>query len=181
MKEQMKNYNAAKEDGSGEDGSAFEDHFLAVINKEYNGHRRLFGRGVTNKLIKKVNGSETSYMVPGELMEFVRTDIDAKLNRLVEIRKQIKDDHERKKLEIAEEHKRNKAELEDMRNEIEDQRDKLVEVFVYSKCVVIPNVASFGMVKATRILSRNQEFVFAAMAGRCLCYHGGAGLLCLQP
>nr|GEV91385.1 hypothetical protein [Tanacetum cinerariifolium] len=73
--------------------------------------------GVTNKLIK-VNGSEMSYMVPGELMEPVRTDIDAELNRLVEMRKQIKDDHEWKKLEIAEEHKRNKAELEDMRKKL---------------------------------------------------------------
>ncbi|GJS44251.1 transposase, Ptta/En/Spm [Tanacetum coccineum] len=125
--EQMKNYNAAKEGGSGEDGGASVDPFLAVMNKEYNGHRRLFGRGVTNKLIKKVNGSETSYMVPGELMESVRTDIDAELNRLVEMRKQIEDDHERKKLEIAEEHKRNKAELEDMSKKIEDQHDKLVE------------------------------------------------------
>nr|GEV82066.1 hypothetical protein [Tanacetum cinerariifolium] len=94
--EQMKNYNAAEEDGSGEDGSASVDLFLAVMNKE-------------------------------ELMESVRTDIDVELNRLVEMRKQIEDDHERKKLEIAEEHKRNKAELEDIRKEIEDQRNKLVE------------------------------------------------------
>ncbi|GJR78945.1 hypothetical protein Tco_0149730 [Tanacetum coccineum] len=83
------------------DGSASVDPFLAVMNKEYNGQRRLFGRGVIKKLIKKVNGSETSYMVPGELMESVRTDIDAELNRLVEMQKQIEDDHERKKLEIT--------------------------------------------------------------------------------
>nr|GEU96238.1 hypothetical protein [Tanacetum cinerariifolium] len=74
MKEQMKNYNAAEEDESGEDGSASV----------------------------------------GELMESVRTDIDAKLNRLVKMHKQIKDDHEQKKLEIAEEYKRNRAEIEDM-------------------------------------------------------------------
>ncbi|GJX54161.1 hypothetical protein Tco_0282530 [Tanacetum coccineum] len=125
--EQMKNYNATKEGESGEDGGASVDPFLAVMNKEYNGHRRLFGRGVTNKLIKKVNGSETSYMVPGELIESMRTDIYSELNRLVEIRKQIEDDHEQKKLEIAEEHKRNKAQREDMSKKIEDQRDKLVE------------------------------------------------------
>ncbi|GJU19971.1 hypothetical protein Tco_1153313 [Tanacetum coccineum] len=123
----MKIYKALEEDGSGEDGIASVDPFLAVINKEYNRHHILFGRGVTNKLIKKVNGGETSYMVPAKLMEFMRTTIDAELNRLVEMRKNIEDDQEWKKLELAEEHRRNKAELEYMRKEIEDQRDKLVE------------------------------------------------------
>ncbi|GJW11694.1 hypothetical protein Tco_1577521 [Tanacetum coccineum] len=66
-------------------------------------------------------------MVPWELMESVRTDIDVELNRLVEMQKKIEDDHERKKLEIAEEHKRNKAELEDILKEIEDQHNKLLE------------------------------------------------------
>ncbi|PWA43320.1 transposase, Ptta/En/Spm [Artemisia annua] len=103
--EQMKNYQAPNEDGIGP-----VDPFLAVMNKEYNGHRRLFGKGVTNKLIEKVNGGEASYMVPTELMESVKTAIDAEMKRLVEMRKQIGDDHERKKLELAEEHKKNKAE-----------------------------------------------------------------------
>nr|GEU39924.1 hypothetical protein [Tanacetum cinerariifolium] len=152
--EQMKNYKAPEEDGSGEDGSASVDPFLAVMNKEYNGHHRLFGMGVTNKLIKKVNGGETSYMVPGELMESVRTTIDAELNRLVEMRKNIEDDHERKKLELAEEHKRNKAELEYMRKEIEDQRDKLVE----------------DAVKATTFYSISSSR-FAKMNSRCLGLH----------
>ncbi|GJV14503.1 hypothetical protein Tco_1359826 [Tanacetum coccineum] len=74
-----------------------------------------------------VNRSETSYMVPWELMKFMRTAKDAELNWLVGMPKHIEDDHERKKLELAEEHKRNKAEPEDMRKEIEDQRDKLFE------------------------------------------------------
>nr|GEX32150.1 hypothetical protein [Tanacetum cinerariifolium] len=127
MKKQMKNYKALEEDGSGEDGIAFVDPFLAVMNKEYNGHRKLFGRGVTNKLLKKVNGGETSYTVPTKIMESVRTTIDAEFNRLVEMRKNIEDDHEQKKLELAEEHRRNKAELEYMRKEIKDQHDKLVK------------------------------------------------------
>ncbi|GKC82137.1 hypothetical protein Tco_1137854, partial [Tanacetum coccineum] len=80
---------APEEDGSGEDGSASIDPYLAV------------------------NGSETSYVVLWELMEYVKTAIDAKLSRVVKMRKHIEDDHERKKLELAEEHKRNKAELED--------------------------------------------------------------------
>ncbi|GKC62802.1 hypothetical protein Tco_1095400 [Tanacetum coccineum] len=123
----MKNYKALEEDGSSEDGIASVDPFLAVMNKEYNGHRRHFGKGVTNKLIKKVNGGETSYMVPVKLMESVRTTIEGELNRLVEMRKNKEDDHEWKKLKLAEEHRRNKAELEYMRKEIEDQHDKLVE------------------------------------------------------
>ena len=120
-----------EEDGGGQDVSGHVNTFLAVMNKEYNGHRRLFGKGVTNKLIKKVNGGETSYMVPTDLMEYVKTAIDAQMKRLVEMRKKIEDDRERKKLELAEEHKRNKAEIEEMRNEmrkeIDDQRDRLVE------------------------------------------------------
>ncbi|GJR77645.1 hypothetical protein Tco_0090010 [Tanacetum coccineum] len=97
------------------------------MNKEYNGHPRIFGRGVTNKVIQKVNGSETSYMVLWKLMKSVRTAKDVELNWLVKMPKHIEADHERKKLELAEEHKRNKAEPEDMRKEIEDQCDKLVE------------------------------------------------------
>ena len=120
MKEKMKNYQAPEEeDGGGQDVSGPVDPFLAVMNKEYNGHRRLFGKGVTNKIIKKVNGGETSYMVPTELMESVKTAIDAEMKRLVKIWKQIDDDNERKKLELAEEHKKNKAEIEEMRKEID--------------------------------------------------------------
>ncbi|PWA77943.1 transposase, Ptta/En/Spm [Artemisia annua] len=97
--EKMKNYQAPKEeDGGGQDVSGPVDPFLVVMNKEYNGHRRLFGKGITHKLIKKVNGGETSYIVPTELMEYVKTAIDAEMKWLVEMRKQIEDDHERKKL-----------------------------------------------------------------------------------
>ncbi|GJZ79859.1 hypothetical protein Tco_0644696 [Tanacetum coccineum] len=39
----------------------------------------------------------------------------------------IEDDHEQKKLELAEEHKGNTAELEDTHKELQDQRNKLVE------------------------------------------------------
>nr|GEV76750.1 hypothetical protein [Tanacetum cinerariifolium] len=70
--EQMKNYKALEEDGGGEDGSASVDPFLFVMNKEYNGHRRLFGKGVTNKLIKKVNGSGKSYVFLGSLWNLLK-------------------------------------------------------------------------------------------------------------
>lgn len=53
----MKNYRPL------EDGSGPVDPFLGVMPKEYDGHHRLYGRGVTNKILKKVNDSGTSYMV----------------------------------------------------------------------------------------------------------------------
>lgn len=43
----MKNYKPV------EDGSVLVDPFMIVMNKEQDGYRRLYGRGVTNKLIKK--------------------------------------------------------------------------------------------------------------------------------
>ncbi|GJT63167.1 transposase, Ptta/En/Spm [Tanacetum coccineum] len=69
--EKMRNYNPL------EDESAPADPFLAVMNKEYDGHRRLFGKGVTNTLIKKVNGD----------------DLEANFERRIS---ELKEDHERK-------------------------------------------------------------------------------------
>ncbi|KAL8224213.1 hypothetical protein R6Q57_019688 [Mikania cordata] len=45
--EQMKNYKAT------ENENTTVDPFLVVMNKENHGYRRLYGRGVTNTLIKK--------------------------------------------------------------------------------------------------------------------------------
>ncbi|GJS71426.1 hypothetical protein Tco_0704267 [Tanacetum coccineum] len=61
--EKMRNYNPP------EDESAPADPFLAVMNKEYDGHRRLFGRGVTNTLIKKVNGDGSASAVLREIVK----------------------------------------------------------------------------------------------------------------
>ncbi|KAF5764796.1 putative transposase, Ptta/En/Spm, plant [Helianthus annuus] len=60
--EQMKNYKST------EDDNATVDPFLVVMNKENYGYHRLYGRGVTNTLVKKVDGSCTSYMIPEGLM-----------------------------------------------------------------------------------------------------------------
>ncbi|GKD29490.1 hypothetical protein Tco_1240268, partial [Tanacetum coccineum] len=49
--------------------SAPADPFLAVINKECDGHRRLFGKGVTNTLIKKLNGDGSASTVPREIVK----------------------------------------------------------------------------------------------------------------
>ncbi|KAL8257441.1 hypothetical protein R6Q59_029482 [Mikania micrantha] len=52
--EQMKNYKAAKNE------KTTIDLFLVVMDKENYGYRRFYGRGVTNTLIKKVEGASTS-------------------------------------------------------------------------------------------------------------------------
>lgn len=53
----MKNYRFL------EDGSGLVDFFFGVMFKEYDGYYRLYGRGVINKILKKVNDSGISYMV----------------------------------------------------------------------------------------------------------------------
>ncbi|KAD4586077.1 hypothetical protein E3N88_23678 [Mikania micrantha] len=105
--EQMKNYKTM------ENEDTTIDPFLVVMNKENYGYRRLYGRGVTNTLIKKVEGP-ASYMITEELMESFKENVDVEKNQLLEMRKEIEDDHERKK-----------AELEAMREDIDSQRQNL--------------------------------------------------------
>ncbi|KAL8255313.1 hypothetical protein R6Q59_033534 [Mikania micrantha] len=105
--EQMKNYKAA------ENENTTIDPFLVVMNKENYGYRRLYGRGVTNTLIKKVEGP-TSYMIPDGLIESFKANVDVEKNQLLEMRKEIEDDHERQK-----------AELEAIREDIDSQRQNL--------------------------------------------------------
>ena len=121
----MKNYKPP------EDGSVPVNPFLAVMSKEYDGHRRLVSRGVTNKLIKKVNGGETSYMVPRELMESLKANVEAEISQLTDMRKELKEDHERKK-----------AELEAMQKDIDNQRDKLVEDVMQKLIEKLPPVVA---------------------------------------
>ncbi|KAL4564766.1 hypothetical protein LXL04_028837 [Taraxacum kok-saghyz] len=60
--EQMKNYKPQ------EDESDVVDPYMVVMNKENVGYRRLYGIGVTNRLIKNVGGGDTSYMILEALM-----------------------------------------------------------------------------------------------------------------
>ena len=62
LKELMKNYQPP------EDVNGPIDPFVAVMGKEYDEHCRLYGKGVSRKLLKNVNSGDTSYMVPGDLM-----------------------------------------------------------------------------------------------------------------
>lgn len=101
-----------------EDGSGLVDPFVAVMGKEYDGHCRLYGKGVTKRLIKKINGSDTSYMLPGDLMESIKASAEAEKKQLADMRK-----------ELQEKHERDKAELEAIRNDIDNKMKKLMEIY----------------------------------------------------
>ncbi|KAL8198003.1 hypothetical protein R6Q57_029958 [Mikania cordata] len=104
--EQMRNYKPS------ENESASVDPFIVVMNKEQHGYRRLYGRGVTNKLIKKLDGGDTSHMITGGLMESIKASVEVEKNQLLEQRKEIEEDLERKKVE-----------LEAMQKDINNQRE----------------------------------------------------------
>ncbi|KAL8268062.1 hypothetical protein R6Q59_001860 [Mikania micrantha] len=93
----MKNYKAT------ENENTIIDSFLVVMNKENYGYRRLYSRE-----------GPTSYMITDGLMESFKANVDVEKNQLLEMRKEMEDDHERKK-----------AELEAMREDIDNQRQNL--------------------------------------------------------
>ncbi|KAL4561956.1 hypothetical protein LXL04_034142 [Taraxacum kok-saghyz] len=105
-KEEMKNYKPQ------DDESDVVDPYMVMMHKENDGYRRLYGRGVTNRLIKKVGGGDTSYMIPEALMESFKSN-EVERNQLIEMKKEIQEDHEKKK-----------AELEAMQIDINNQREK---------------------------------------------------------
>ncbi|KAJ0579774.1 putative transposase, Ptta/En/Spm, plant [Helianthus annuus] len=97
--EQMKNYKPP------EDGSVLVDPFTAVMNKEYDGYLRLYGRGVTKKMMEKMDGKDEPYMIPDGLMESFKADIEGEKTQLLEMRKEIEEEHQRKKAELKAMHK----------------------------------------------------------------------------
>ena len=141
----MKNYKPS------EDGSTSVDPFLAIMGKEYDGHRRLYGKGVTNRLINKVSGNDTSYMLPREIMDSLRENVEK--DHLLDMRKkleeehatkkaELEEDHARKKAELQEDHARNKAELEAMRNDIDKVVDAKMQKIIEK---LPPPIAQFLM------------------------------------
>ncbi|KAL8249435.1 hypothetical protein R6Q59_006303 [Mikania micrantha] len=104
--EQMKKYKAS------ENESASMDPFRIVMSKENGGYCRLYGRGVTNTLIKKMNGGDTTYMVPGGLVESFNESFDGQKHQLLEMKKELDEEHEKKKLELE-------AIQEDIKNQLE--------------------------------------------------------------
>ncbi|KAG6472396.1 hypothetical protein ZIOFF_069858 [Zingiber officinale] len=68
VEEAMKNFKPP----ATESGDA--DPFLTIMGKDYDGRRRLYGRGVTSKMLKKISGAQTSsYMVSEEVFESLRS------------------------------------------------------------------------------------------------------------
>ncbi|KAK9668623.1 hypothetical protein RND81_13G076100 [Saponaria officinalis] len=114
----MKNY-ACPDDGSGP-----SDSFLGVMGKDYNGRCRLYGRGVSNKKLKMLNGTTSSFVVPGEVMESlksslledVRKDMIPEITRLQDIRKEMEEDHLKKK-----------EELENKQRELDSERESMTQ------------------------------------------------------
>ncbi|KAK1429896.1 hypothetical protein QVD17_12220 [Tagetes erecta] len=106
--EQMKNYK------SPEDGSGLVDPFTAVMNKEHAGYVRLYGKGVSKKMVKTLDGGEEPYMISGGLMESLKASIEVEKTQLLEMRKEMEEDHQRKK-----------AELEAMRIDFNNERANL--------------------------------------------------------
>ncbi|KAL8239787.1 hypothetical protein R6Q59_016354 [Mikania micrantha] len=92
--EQMKNYK------SSENENASADPFMIVMNKENSGYCRLYGRGVTNRLIKEINDGDTTYTFPGGLMESFNASFEGEKHELVEMRKKLDEEHERKRTEL---------------------------------------------------------------------------------
>ncbi|KAL8255135.1 hypothetical protein R6Q59_033356 [Mikania micrantha] len=85
---------------SSENESDLTDSFMVVMHKEISGYCRLYGRGVTNKLIKKRDGGDTTYTVPGGLMESFNASFEGQKNQLLEMKKDLDEEHERKKTEL---------------------------------------------------------------------------------
>ncbi|KAK9074853.1 hypothetical protein SSX86_003172 [Deinandra increscens subsp. villosa] len=89
--EQMKNYKPS------EDGNASVDPFRVVMNKEHHGYVRLYGRGVTKTMMKKMDGVEEKYMLPGGLMESFKASMEVEKT---EMKKEIEEDYQKKKAEL---------------------------------------------------------------------------------
>ncbi|XP_042437053.1 uncharacterized protein LOC122023019 [Zingiber officinale] len=125
--EAMKNYKPS----AMESGDA--DPFLAVMGKDYDGRCRLYGRGVTRKMLNKVSAPTPSYMVSEEVFESLRstTEIEQRYKRdkaeLEHLQKEIEANNERQRLE-----------LEKMRRDIDLQRDKIVEDAVQKVLAKLP-------------------------------------------
>ncbi|KAL2895063.1 Cytochrome bc1 complex Rieske iron-sulfur subunit [Bienertia sinuspersici] len=96
----MKNYRPP------EDGSGPKDPYLGVMDKEYAGRRRLYGREVTNKVLNKVASSSVNYVVPDEVMDALREDVQNEKTEIVNMRKELEADYERKKAELEANHEK---------------------------------------------------------------------------
>ncbi|KAL2934287.1 putative carboxylesterase 1 [Bienertia sinuspersici] len=119
--EAMKNYT------SPDDGSGPKDPYLGVMGKEYTGRRRLYGRGVTNKVLHKVASSSVNYVVPDEVMDALRPDIQNEKTEIVDMRKELEADYERKKAELEANYAKKMEEFDKTKDKmVQDVLEKLI-------------------------------------------------------
>ncbi|KAL2939004.1 Cortactin-binding protein 2 [Bienertia sinuspersici] len=112
--EAMKNYTPT------EDGSGLKDPYLGVMEKEYAGRRRLYGRGMTNKVLNKVSSSSVNYVEPDEVMDALRADVQNEKIKVVDMRKELEADYECKKAELE-------ANYAKKMEEFDKTKDKMVQ------------------------------------------------------
>ncbi|KAL2894635.1 hypothetical protein RDABS01_010544 [Bienertia sinuspersici] len=93
----MKNYTPL------DDGSGPKDPYLGVMDKEYTSRRSLFGRWVTNKVLHK-------------MFKMKKTEI-------VDVRKELKEEYERKKVELEANYAKKIEEFDKM---VQDVFEKLI-------------------------------------------------------
>ncbi|KAL2897793.1 ATP synthase subunit b' [Bienertia sinuspersici] len=119
--EAMKNYTPP------DDGSGPKDPYLGVMGKEYTGRRRLYGRGVTNKVLHKVASSSVNYVVPDEVMDALRADIQNEKTEIVDMRKELEADYERKKAELEANYAKKMEEFDKTKDKmVQDVLEKLI-------------------------------------------------------
>lgn len=84
----MKNYKPLK------DGSDAINSYMVVINNENDGYHLLYGRGVSNDFIKKIDDGDASYMILTVVMEsFKAKKVGRK--QLIGMWKEIQEGHEK--------------------------------------------------------------------------------------
>ncbi|KAL2902349.1 Cortactin-binding protein 2 [Bienertia sinuspersici] len=122
-----RDYGSYEELYTPDDGSGPKDPYLGVMGKEYTGRRRLYGRGVTNKVLHKVASSSVNYVVPDEVMDALRADIQNEKTEIVDMRKELEADYERKKAELEANYAKKMEEFDKTKDKmVQDVLEKLI-------------------------------------------------------
>ncbi|KAL2900565.1 Septation ring formation regulator EzrA [Bienertia sinuspersici] len=109
------------------DGSGPKDPYLGVMGKEYTSRKRLYGRGVTNKVLHKVASSSVNYVVPDEVMDALRVDIQNDKTEIVDMRKELEANYERKKAELEANYAKKMEEFDKINDKmVQDVLEKLI-------------------------------------------------------
>uniref|UniRef100_A0A803MUH1 Uncharacterized protein n=1 Tax=Chenopodium quinoa TaxID=63459 RepID=A0A803MUH1_CHEQI len=105
--------------------SGIKDAYLAVMGKEYVGRRRLYGKGVSNKVLNNTSPSVASYVVPGEVIDSLRAEvIEIEKLQLVDMRKKLEKEYEKRKTELEAKHAKK---MEEFGKQKETMVDEILE------------------------------------------------------